>query len=193
MVDNGGFKIGGIAASTYGVTLMYAPGQPMLPDTRDREIDILGRSGQYWTDSDAGIRMFSLPCMFDGSADAAALETLIRAFAVIFVDEDGRSKLLDLEFDDAPGLIYSVRYAGQIPFDRAWIGCSEFTLNLIADDPYAYQVDEEYDYESITTSPGTMTVTSDGNVSTPAILCVENTGGASITGGFSVKIQYEVD
>jgi phage-related protein len=191
MVDNGGFMIDGEAASTYGVELMYAPGQPFLPGTRDRVVEIPGRAGNYWFDSDLGPRTFSLPCRFTGCADAAALDTLIRAFARIFVHVRGRPRQLELEFDDAPGLKYLVRYNGQIPFDRAWVGCSEFTLELIADDPYAYEP-EDATTATITATgvPGT-TVTSSGNVETPAEFCFTNNGGAGVS-GFTITVNYEV-
>ena len=192
MVDNGGFTLDGVAASAYGITLRYAPGQPMLPGTRDRSVEIPGRAGAYWYDSDLGARVFSLPCRFVGAADAAALDVLIRAFARVFVHVRGRPRQLALIFDDAPTLTYMVRYAGQIPFDRAWVGVSEFSLNLIADDPYAY---EEVDETTIAiTESGTVpgeTVTSSGNVETPAKFCFENTGGAAID-GFTVVVNYEV-
>lgn len=191
MTDNGGFTIDGIPASTYGVTLAYAPGQPMLPETRDRTVDITGRAGNYWFDSDLGPRTFSLPCRFEGAANAAALDTLIRAFARIFTHVRGKPRQLALIFDDAPTLSYLVRYAGQIPFDRAWVGCSEFTLNLIADDPYAYE-EEDATTIDITTSGGVAAIIpSTGNVETPAEFCITNNGSAPIA-GFTVKVNYEV-
>lgn len=190
MVDNGGFTIDGIPCSTYGVTLAYAPGQPMLPETRDRTVEIPGRAGNYWFDSDIGPRTFSLPCRFQDCADSAALDTLIRAFARVFVHVHGKPRQLTLVFDDAPDLTYMVRYAGQIPFDRAWVGCSEFTLNLIADDPYAYEP-EDATSAVITTSGGSMTVTSSGNVETPAKICITNNGASPIT-GFTLTNYYEV-
>jgi|GEM_PF-1067194 len=191
MVDNGGFTIDGEPASTYGITLMYAPGQPFLPGTRDRFVEIPGKGGAYWFDSDVGSRTFSLPCRFTGAADAAALDTLIRAFARIFVHVRGRPRALELEFDDCPGYKYLIRYNGQIPFDRAWVGCSEFTLELIADDPFAY-ADEDATTANITTTgvPGT-TVISSGNVETPAEFCLTNNGGAPVS-GFTIKVNYEV-
>ena len=191
MTDNGGFTIDGTPATTYGVTLLYAPGQPFLPETRDRTVEITGKAGAYWFDSDLGVRTFSLPCRFTGAADAAALDVLIRAFARVFVHVHGRPRQLALIFDDAPTVSYLVRYAGQIPFDRAWVGCSEFTLNLVADDPYAYEPEDATSI-SITTS-GTVagTVTSSGNVETPAKFCLTNTGASPIT-GITIKVNYEV-
>jgi len=191
MVDNGGFVLDGVAATSYGITLMYAPGQPFLPSTRDRTVEITGRAGAYWFDSDIGPRTFSLPCRFTGAADAAALDVLIRAFARVFTHVRGRPRQLALIFDDSPTLTYTVRYAGQIPFDRAWVGCSEFTLELIADDPFAY-ADEDATTANITTTgvPGT-TVTSSGNVETPAEFCLTNNGGAPVS-GFTIKVNYEV-
>ena len=191
--DNGGFSLNGIPASEYGATLLYSPGQPMLPESRDRTSTVLRRAGQYWIGSELGTREFDLPCQFRDCEDAAALDTLIRAFARVFVDASGRPKQLKLILDDAPDVYYLVRYAGQVPFDRAWVGCSDFSLSLIADDPYAYQLSEEFDIQTITTSGESMEIISDGSVSTPAIICVENTGIAEITNGFSLKIQYEVD
>jgi phage-related protein len=191
--DNGGFKLDGLPVSTYGVTLMYAPGQPMLPGTRDRTADVLNRAGQYWVDSELGTRSFSLPCQFYDCDSAADLDAKIRTFARLFVDETGRPKQLKLEFDDSPGWYCTVRYNGAIPFDRAWVGAIDFSLELLADDPYAYGTDEEYDYATLTTSGGSIEITSDGNVSTPAILCVENIGVSEITDGFTLRVQYEVD
>ena len=190
MTDNGGFTLNGVSASTYGITLRYAPGQPMLPDTRDRTMEIPGRDGMYWFDSDLGARQFSLLCDFRNCADAAALDTLIRAFARVLVDVNGKPKSLLLVFDDAPTLTYTVRYSGSIPFDRAWVGCSEFTLNLVADEPYARET-EQIDTATITADGETITVVSTGNVSAPAKISVTNNGAAPIA-GFTITITYPV-
>lgn len=190
MVDNGGFTLDGIPATTYGITLKYAPGQPALPESRDRTAEIPGRAGAYWFDSDLGSRVFSLPCHFVGAADAAALDALIRAFARVLVDVNGRPRTLSLAFDDSPTLSYTVRYSGGVPFDRAWVGVSDFTLPLIADDPFAYQA-EDTAADTITANPGALTVESDGTVNTPAQICITNNGGAAVE-GFVITIEYEV-
>lgn len=189
MVDNGGFLLNGVAASAYGITLRYGPGQPMLPSTRDRTAEIPGRNGVYWFDSDVGQRQFSLPCDFRDCADAAALDALIRAFARALTDVHGKPRRLSLVFDDAPTLTYAVRYAGGIPFDRAWVGCSEFTLDLVADDPYGYEAESTVT-GTTTTSPGAISVISGGNVTTPARVCVTNNGAGDID-GFTITIEYE--
>ena len=186
--DNGGFTIDGVPASTYGVTLRYGPGQPMLPATRDRTVEIPGRAGVYWFDSDLGQRTFSLPCDFRDCADAAALDARIRAFARVLVDVYGKPKALSLVFDDAPLITYTVRYSGEIAFDREWMGYSEVTLRLTADDPYGY-AEEDTTSGSITASGGAVEVTSGGNVSTPVQISVTNNGAAPVT-GFTIIIQY---
>ena len=188
--DNGGFTIDGVPASTYGVTLRYGPGQPMLPATRDRTVEIPGRAGAYWFDSDVGQRQFSLPCDFRDCADAAALDVLIKAFARALVDVNGKPRTLSLIFDDAPTITYTVRYSGGVPFDRAWVGCSEFTLELVADDPFGYEAEQTTE-ETITTSGGVMTVISTGTKSTSARLEITNNGAAPIT-GFTITIEYGV-
>ncbi len=190
MVDSGGFTLDGVAASAYGVTLRYGPGQPMLPATRDRTVEIPGRAGVYWFDSDVGQRTFSLPCDFRDCADAAALDTLIKAFARALVDVNGKPKALSLTFDDSPTITYTVRYSGEIPFERAWVGCSEFTLNLVADEPYGAETEQTTE-ATITTSGGTMIVTGTGTISTPARIEITNNGGAPIT-GFVITIEHEV-
>jgi phage-related protein len=191
MTDNGGFTLNGTAVSTYGVTLKYAPGQPMLPETRDRTAEIPGRHGTYWFDSDLGQRRFSLPCMFTDCADAAALDTLIMTFGRVLVDVNGKPKALSLIFDDAPTITYTVRYAGEIPFDRAWCGMPEFSLNLVADDPFGYEA-EDTTSDTLTASPGAVTVESDGNANTPARVCVTNNGAGAID-GFTITIEYVLD
>lgn len=189
MVDNGGFTVDGVPVTTYGVELAYSPGQPMLPSTRDRTVEIPGRPGAYWFDSDPGQRTFSLPCRFTGCANAAALDTLIRVFARVWTQVLGKPRQVSLVFDDAPTLTYLVRYNGQIPFDRAWVGCTEFTLELIADDPFAYAA-ESTTSGTITTSPGVVSVTSAGNTTTPAKICVTNNTAGAID-GFEITIEYE--
>lgn len=190
MVDNGGFVLDGTAASAYGITLRYGPSIPMLPATRDRTAEIPGRNGAYWFDSDVGQRQFSLPCDFRDCTDAAALDVLIKAFARVLVDVSGKPKALSLIFDDAPTITYTVRYSGGVPFDRAWVGCSEFTLELVADDPFGYEAEQTTE-ETITTSGGTMIVTGTGTISTPARIEITNNGGAPIT-GFVITIEHEV-
>ena len=190
MVDNGGFTLNAIPATTYGIALVYAPGQPMLPETRDRVAEIPGKAGSYWFGSDAGVRTFSLPCRFE-TTDPAALDVLIRAFARILTDVFGKSRALLLSFDDSPTLSYMVRYAGQIPFDRAWVGCSEFTINLVSDDPFAYEA-EDSTSATITTSGGSFTVASSGNISTPAKVCITNNGTVPVT-GFTITIEYPLE
>jgi hypothetical protein len=108
----------------------------------------------------------------------------------VLVDVYGKPRNLSLVFDDAPTITYTVRYAGEIPFDRAWVGVSEFTLNLVADEPYGAEA-EQTDEATITTSGGTMIVTGSGTVSTPARLEITNNGASPIT-GFTITIEYEV-
>lgn len=193
MVDNGGFKINSIPASTYGITLLYGPSQPMLPGSIDRTATVLNRPGNIWIDSKLGPRAFSLPCQFaTTSSGAAELDALIRTFARVLVDSYGNPKQVKLEFDDCPGWYYTVRYNGQIPFDRKWIGCSDFALDFIADDPFTYACNESFDTATITTSGSSFTVSTIGTVITPARVCIKNTGAAPVS-GFTLTFEQEID
>lgn len=192
MTDNGGFTIGGVAASTYGITLMYGPNQPMLPETKDRTVDVLGRVGSLFIDSNPGSKSFSLPCQFRDCETAAELDTLIRTFARVLVDERGRSKQIKLIFDDYPDWYYLVRYSGQIPFDRKWVGCTDFTIDLISDMPYAQRITETITSEDITTDPQTWNLVCTGTTETPAKICITNSGAATVS-GIKITHTYEVD
>jgi len=158
----------------------------MHPATRDRTAGITGKDGNYWFGSDRDYLYFSLPCHFTGCANEAALDVLIRAFARVLVDVYGKPRAFSLVFDDAPTITYIVRYATGIPFDRKWIGCSQFTLQLVADDPYGYEA-EEVTSGTITASPGTLSVTGTGNVAAPCKICITNNGGSAIA-GFTITI-----
>ena len=188
MVDNGGCTFNGVPASTYGLSLKYAPDLPMLPGTKDRTASVLGRAGDIWIGSEQEPRTFSLECQFLGCASKEALDVLIRAFAAVLVDIDGKPQQISLIFDEAPNYTYLVRYNSRIPFSREWVGASPFTLELIADDPYAYEA-EETTLATVTTSPATIPVISSSVVKTPAKICIENTG-ASPVNGFTLKIYY---
>ena len=190
MTDNGGFTLNGTPISDFSAYLVYGPDQPIAPDTRDRTETIPGKRGQYWYGSEVGTRRFRLPCRFSGQDDSADLDVLARALAAFLVDIHGRPRLMRLVFDDSPDLTYHVRYEGEISFDRAWVGHSEFTLDLVADTPYATE-DTDYETDAITTSPGELEITSSGTVSTPAKLSITNNGASGIT-GFEITLRYEV-
>lgn len=190
MIDNGGFTLNGVPISAFSAYLVYGPDQPLAPNTHDRTDTIPGRAGQYWYGSDAGPREFNLTCRFYGHTSPRELDTLVHALASHLVNVHGRPRRLALVFDDSPELTYIVRYGGQISFDRAWLGHSEFDLELIADDPYGYRK-PDYETKTITTSPGEFAIESLGNVSTPAKVSITNNGTTSIN-GFIVKLRYEV-
>lgn len=184
----GGFTLNGVDASSYSIRLLNEPGVPVLPQSRDRTARVLGRSGRIWIGSDIGERIFSLPCTFTNVSTAADLDTKARDLANVLVDTYGRPKQIKLIFDENPDLYYLVRYAGDIPVNRIGSGGTKFTLNLIADDPYAHE-EEETTSATVTASPSTIPITSSSEVRTPAKICIENTGTAPVN-GFTLKIYY---
>jgi phage-related protein len=158
----------------------------MLPDSRDRTEEIPGKPGQYWFDSDLGVRTFSLPCQFQGAkADAAALDVLVKALARVFVDVNGKPRQVSLVLDDSPTITYLVR-SGGISINREWVHPTDFTLTLVADDPFGYEA-EEVTTGTITTSPGTLAITGTSSKSSPAKICIKNNGASTIT-GFTITI-----
>jgi hypothetical protein len=87
--------------------------------------------------------------------------------------------------DDSPTITYLVR-SGGISINREWVHPTDFTLTLVADDPFGYET-EQVTEADITVSGGTMTVTGTGDVSTPAKICITNNGASTIN-GFTITI-----
>ena len=176
------FTIGGQADTALGVELQAGYDEPMLPGTRDRTLKIAGRQGMITFGSDLDAREFNLPLAMIEPSTAAALQAVVRTFAAVLLDKTGKPKDVSLVFVKEPNKTYTVRYSGALSLARL-IGNThgEFTLPLIAADPYAYG-SEVTTSETITTNPQTVTVQNDGDYATPPIIQLVNNGGAGITG-----------
>ena len=176
------FTLGGTADTALGVELQSSYQEPILPETRDYTVEIPGRPGAVRFDSDLGPREFTLDLTMIEPTTAAGLQTVVRALAAVLLDGDGKPQDVSLVFVKEPDKTYTVRYSGNLPLARLIGGThGEFTLPLVAADPFAYG-SEVTTSDTITTSPGTMTVSNTGAQSTPCVITVTNNGSATING-----------
>lgn len=186
------FSLGGTTNSSLNFYVLDGWKRPLSPGTEDRTAKVLGRAGNIWIDSKLSSREFSIPGYFIASS-TANLDTYARALAAMLVDVYGKPRQLQLIFADESDKYYLVRYDSAIPLSRFIDQMrGTFEIPLIADDPYAYEL-EDATTITFTTSgatPGEI-VTSSGNVETPAKFCITNTGATAVN-GFTIKVNYEV-
>lgn len=131
------FTLGNKTAAQLNLIMLRDNDWQALPPTRERSIEIPGRSGRYYVGMDMGVRQFNLECEFYKAANRAALETHIRTLTDHLLDDQGRSKELTLKFDDDESREYKVRYIGTLNI-RKLVNTGVFTIPLVAYDPYAY-------------------------------------------------------
>lgn len=130
-----------------GVRVRLSSDEPFLPATRNQTVTIPGRHGQYDFGAFFDSREFRLDCVTERQADYAEMKRRLSELSRLFIDEYGRPKMVKLRFGDAPDRYFNVRLGGVVPLERlAKIG--QFTLPLIAHDPYAYG--EEQEHRSVT-------------------------------------------
>lgn len=187
------FALNGVTNDALNFYVLDGWSRPMSPATEDRTAKVLGRAGNIWIDSNLSARSFSIPGYFitesPGDIDGCA-----RNLAALLVDARGRPRTLKLIFVDEPALYYTVRYnaeIGLVRYNDQMRGT--FAIPLIADDPYAYAVNETVTTEAgITASGHTWTFESATKISTPAKICITN-DGASAVNGITITLEYQED
>ena len=183
------FTIGGYTDIELGVELQAGYDEPVLPGTRDRTLEIPGRHGKVIFGSDLEAREFNLPLSVIEPTSAAGLQTVIRRFAKVLLDNAGKPKDISLVFTKEPDKTYTVRYSGNIPLTRLIGGAhGEFTLPLIAADPYAYG-EEVRTSTTITSSPQEMVVSNTGDYATPPVIIVTIAATSGDVTGFTLAIK----
>jgi len=183
------FMIGGYTDIALGVELRAGYDEPILPGTRDRTLEIPGRQGKIVFSSDLEAREFNLPLSVIEPTSAAGLQIVIRRFARVLLDNAGKPKDVSLVFTKEPDKTYTVRYSGNLPLARLIGGThGEFTLPLIAADPYAYG-EEVKTSATITSSPQEMTVSNAGDYATPPVITATMAAISGDVTGFTLTIR----
>ena len=180
----GGFKLGGIDASDFGIRLLQGTEINILPETRDMIGTIPGMHGAYDFGAVMDVRNFELKCAMIGARSPEELQQRIRRFVQHLVDANGHPRTLTLVFDEEPDKTYYVRYSGNLPLEQI-VNIGTFTLPLTAFDPHAYGSEQEVE-QIITTSLSTIRITSHGNVATYPVIVVSNEGSNTVQ-GFKIR------
>ncbi|MNO28121.1 Phage tail protein [compost metagenome] len=134
-----GFSLNGIRSEDLGIIFLRNSQRPILPQTNDRTLSIPGRNGAWDFGADLDTRSFTLECaLIEDSAEA--LQTAVERIAAALVDVKGKPKPLELVFDTRPDRYFTVRYVGSLDIERL-IRAGQFTLPLIAFDPFSYRIE----------------------------------------------------
>lgn len=185
------FRLDGKTPAELGVVLLRGHGHPILPRTDDRIMPVSGKHGSWDFGADARDRDFALPLEFVGCANRQALQQRIREFAAFLVNADGNPRTMRLTFDTEPELYYDVRYSGRLPVRRL-MEAGQFTLPLVAVEPWAQAVEETVVTDTITESPQEIPLEVGGTLATPAVITVRNTGDQAIT-SLTIELEQEVE
>ncbi|WP_010278790.1 phage tail domain-containing protein [Paenibacillus senegalensis] len=181
------FTLGGKTARQLGVVMKGSSQRPILPGTNDKTLTIPGKNGAWDFGADMGTRLFSLDLAFI-TKDYVTLQQAISNFAAHLVDSYGKPRKLELRFDARPGQHFIVRYSGNLPIERI-AGFGQFTLPLVAFDPYARDNRESLLETTLTTSPYERIIVSNGNIRTEPVIVLTNQGSTTIT-NFRITNEY---
>lgn len=114
-----------------------------IPELRSYVQAIPGMHGAHFVDSDLEPRPFALDCrILDNSHEN--MQRKARDLAALLFDQFGKPKEIRLVFGHESEKWYKARYEGYIPIQKRAISAN-FTLPLIAYDPYAYAPMTYYD------------------------------------------------
>lgn len=161
-----GFSIGGVHSGDYGIYLVDKI-PDLLPKTRDYEVPIYGRNGQYDFGTDLDFRPILLNLAMLGSDRQDLLDNL-RAFVSQIDPIKGYQQLI---FDDDPGRYYLAKYtsATSEPQLKFTINRADFSLGFKCDDPLIYSVSPQKVTWSATAN-GSTTIANYGSRETPVTL-----------------------
>jgi len=90
----GGFKLGGIDASEFGIRLLQGTEINILPETRDMIGTIPGMHGAYDFGAVMDVRNFELKCAMIGARSPEELQQRIRRFVQHLVDANGHPRAI---------------------------------------------------------------------------------------------------
>lgn len=184
------FTLDGRTLESFGLVPNPGHANPAFPAAQDRLLSIPGRVGLYDFGAQISERRFSFPLTFAYEADRSTLQTSIRAFISFLHDSKGSPRTMELRLSYDADRRYLVRSSGPIDMQRIFqIG--QFTLNLIAADPFAYAAEHIYE-TTMTASPFPFSIDSDGNLRTEPVIVLTNTGLTTVH-GFSIVNEYQLE
>lgn len=176
--------LGGKTFDELGLVLLKTTQTPILPDVRNRTVQIPGRAGAYDFGSDLSTRQFNLECAIK-AATRQELAEKVRALAAHLIDTNGKPRTMELIFDDEPDRYYNVKYSGGVSMERI-VSVGRFTLQLMATDPFAYAVNPLSIPIATGTPDTTITFTIGGTASALPTIILQ---GTNSIGSYQITIN----
>jgi len=139
-----GFRIvvDGISYKAVDLGILMRDGNtdPVLPDTRDKLLEVSGRNGAYYFGADFAARRILVPCVFAYASNETELQSDIETLASLLIDAvTKKPKKIEIIFESNPQEGYYVYLSGTMPLIRR-VMVAEFDLPFIAPDPWAHVV-----------------------------------------------------
>lgn len=169
---DGGFTFKGVHSSTFGV-YETPESRVLLPQKRRSLIDIPGRSESFiQEDGGYNSRVESIFCSY-APRKGESLQRQVRLIA------GWLSGVGELTFDYEPEMHYNAFLSSAPPTTKQMaMQYATFELEFTINHPFAYETAQQ---ESFTVNSGeTISITTDGTVSTPIRLIIKNTGSETI-------------
>lgn len=169
---NGGFTFKGVHSSTYGV-FETPDSRVLLPQKRRTLIEIPGRS-EAFIQEDGGYnsRIESINCSYI-PREGESLQRQVRLIA------GWLSGVGELTFDYEPEMHYNAFLSSAPPTVKQMaMQYATFDLEFTINHPFAYETAEQLRFEI--DSGDTITLETQGTISTPIRMVITNTGSAPI-------------
>lgn len=160
---------------------------PPLPTLKDYSIEIAERDGEVDLGSIYGSRVIQLVFFVTNNTELGYYEK-IAAASVMFNPKKGD---LAITFNgELAGKRYMARAAATVPIAKG-SEVRTLAIPLKMHDPFPEGSEQVYE-ATITNSPESIDIESDGNVRTTPLIVLTNTG-LEVIGGFEIKIEYLVE
>jgi predicted phage tail component-like protein len=143
MSDWGGFRLivdsVSYQALDLGIFMREGASDPILPDIRERMIEVSGKNGAYYFGADLGARRITIPCAFVDAGTESELNARVESLVALLVDSNNKPRRIELIFESNPDSGYYVYVSGSLPLTRR-VFVGEFDLMFVAPDPIQHIV-----------------------------------------------------
>ncbi|QDH23452.1 distal tail protein Dit [Saccharibacillus brassicae] len=157
---------------------------PVLPPTRDYNVQLAGRDGEIDFGSDYGPRVINLECVVMAEDTTLDYHRRVAQVAALFNAKRGD---IAFTFDDLPDRTYHGRYAGTMDIEKLLFD-GMVTIPVKMHDPFP-RAPERIKELTITESPRTIPVESDSDVGAQPVIVLTNIGTNTIR-GLTFKNEY---
>ncbi len=135
--------LGDKTPAEFGMRVTRSTQRPGLPPTVDTYVTVPGMHGAWDFGAYLGPRPITLECVFT-VRNSFELQRCINRLAAYLLGPDGRPRTMPIIFENQPDRQIMARFSGEIPIERI-AGRGQFSLPMIAYDPFAYSVYDSID------------------------------------------------